>query len=445
MFNRPALLMVAAMLTLPAATTQAADAEPGPWSAPVHVSRAPGVYDFWFSSAGNGVVVSLCCGGFGPGVPGTRLALSDTDGRFGPSKVLSHAIGAQLVAGSPGHIRVVGWIKGPEHSTDTGVADLVHGKLTKPYRVLPVRVAGTAQARNARGDIAILGHVSRRSPKRSTHDRLYLTVGRAGHRFSSPRRLTGTGGPAGLGVGINTRGDVVAAWVRDGVIYARERRRNGRFGRRVRVARDAIAENPRVAVAADGRVAIAWTSQEPSGEDIPRTAASMRVVLRDRGKSFGKPILLERNSRPRAYGSIPSESVRAAALPNGSIKLIWVGEEQDKTVIRAAQTAGATIGATQTLSDPTRDAAQPQVAVGSGGDTAVAWSDLDDQASTVDLEAALQPAGATAFGPREQIAPGRPFGAGVAIAINPVGGRVVAAWEERPGGVFTASRASARN
>ena len=71
---------------------------------------------------------------------------------------------------------------------------------------------------------------------------------------------------------------------------------------------------------------------------------------------------------------------------------------------------------------------------------AVGWSDLDDQAATVDLEAALQPAGAMAFGPREQIAPGRPFAGGVAIAINPVDGRITAAWEERPGGVFTSSR-----
>ena len=432
--------LVGAMLALPGATTRAAGSEPGPWSAPVRVSQAPGVYDFWFSPAGRGVVASLCCGGFGPGVPGTRLALTGSDGRFRPSKLVSHAIGAQLVAGSPRHIRVVGWIKGPEGSTDTGVADLVHGRLTRPYRVLPVRVAGTARARNARGDVAILGHVSRRAPKRSTHDRLYLTVGRAGHRFSRPLRLTGTGGPAGLGVGISARGDVVAAWVRDGVIYARERRPNGRLGRRVRVARDASAGPPSVAVAANGRAAIAWTSQEPSGETAPTTPARMRVVLRDRGKPFGKPILLGRNSQPRAGGSIPSEPVRAEALPNGSIELVWVGEEQDKTVIRAAQAAGATIGATQSLSDPTRDAAGPQVAVGIGGDTAVGWSDLDDQAATVDLEAALQPAGATAFGPREQIAPGRPFAGGVAIAINPVDGRITAAWEERPGGVFTSSR-----
>jgi hypothetical protein len=155
------------MLTLPGATTHAASLEPGPRSGPVRVSRAPGVYDFWFSPAGRGVVASLCCGGFGPGVPGTRLALADANGRFEPSKVVSHAIGAQLVAGSPRHIRVVGWIKGPEGSTDTGVADLVRGRLTRPYRVLPVRVAGTARARNARGDVAILGHVSRRAPKRS--------------------------------------------------------------------------------------------------------------------------------------------------------------------------------------------------------------------------------------------------------------------------------------
>src|SRR5690242_20042721 len=104
MFDRRALLMAGVMLAL--SGTAPASAEPGPWSAPAHVSRAPGVYDFWFSPAGNGVMASLCCGGFGPGVPGTRLALSDTDGRFGPSKVLSRAIGAQLVAGSPGHIRV---------------------------------------------------------------------------------------------------------------------------------------------------------------------------------------------------------------------------------------------------------------------------------------------------------------------------------------------------
>ena len=195
-----------------------------------------------------------------------------------------------------------------------------------------------------------------------------------------------------------------------------------------------------MAVAANGRAAIAWTSQEPSGETAPTTAARMRVVLRDRGKPFGKPILLGRNGQPRASGWIPSEPVHAEALPNGSFELVWVGQEQDKTVIRAAQTAGATIGATQSLSDPTRDAAGPQVAVGIGGDTAVAWSDLDDQAVTVDLEAALQPAGATAFGPREQIAPGRPFAGGVAIAINPVGGRITAAWEERSGGVFTSSR-----
>jgi hypothetical protein len=436
--NRRALLMISAMLDL--ATAQAASAEPGPWSAPVHVSRAPGVYDLWFSPGGRGVLASTCCGGFGPGVPGTRLALTDSNGRFGPSKVVSHVIGAQLVAGSSKHIRVVGWIKGPERSTDTGVADLVRGKLIKPYRVLPVRVAGTARARNARGDIAILGHVSRRSPQRSTHDRLYLTVGRAGHRFSRPLRLTGTGGPALLGVGISTRGDVVAAWVRDGVIYARERGRNGRLGRRVRVARDAKAGAPSVAVAANGRAAIAWTSQEPSGESSPTTPARMRVVLRDRGKPFGKPILLGRNAQPRADRSIPSDSVRAEALPNGSFELVWVGEEQDKTVIRAAQTAGATIGATQSLSDPTRNAVGPQMAVGIGGNAAVGWSYLDDQSHTTDLEAALLPPGAKAFGPREQIAPGRPFAAGPTIAINPVGGRVTAAWEERPGGVFTSSR-----
>src|SRR4051812_34249716 len=374
-FNRRAPLMVGAaavgaMLAMPWAPAQAASFEPGPWSAPVRVSRAPGIYDFWFSPAGRGVLASLCCGGFGPGVPGTRLALADRNGRFEPSKVVSHAIGAQLVAGSPRHIRVVGWIKGPEHSTDTGVADLVHGRLGKPYRVLPVRVAGAAHARNARGDVAILGHVSRRSPKRSTHDRLYLTVGRAGHRFSRAVRLTGTGGPAFLGVGISARDDVVAAWVRDGVIYARERRPNGRLGRRVRVARDGSAGPPSVAVAANGRVAIAWTSQEPSGETAPTTAARMRVVLRDRGKPFGKPILLGRNGQPRASGWIPAEPVRAEALPNGSFELVWVGQEQDKMVIRAAQTAGASIGATQSLSDPTRDAAGPQVAVGIGGDTA---------------------------------------------------------------------------
>ena len=195
-----------------------------------------------------------------------------------------------------------------------------------------------------------------------------------------------------------------------------------------------------MAVAADGRAAIAWTSQEPSGEVAPTTPARMRVVLGERGKPFGKPILLGRNGQPRASGWIPSEPVRAEALPNGSFELVWVGQEQDKTVIRAARTAGATIGTTQSLSDPTRDAAGPQVAVSIGGDAAVGWSDLDDQAATVDLEAALQPAGATAFGPREQIAPGRPFAGGVAIAINPVGGRFTAAWEERSGRVFTSSR-----
>jgi hypothetical protein len=70
-------------------------------------------------------------------VPGTRLALADANGRFQPSTVVSHAIGAQLVAGSPKHIRVVGWIKGPEGSTDTGVADLVHGRLTRPTACCP--------------------------------------------------------------------------------------------------------------------------------------------------------------------------------------------------------------------------------------------------------------------------------------------------------------------
>src|SRR4051794_11521799 len=282
---RVSTALVGAMLALPAATTRAADSEPGPWSAPVRVSRAPGVYDFWFSPAGRGVVASLCCGGFGPGVPGTRLALTGSDGRFRPSKLVSHAIGAQLVAGSSRHIRVVGWIKGPEGSADTGVADLVHGRLTKPYRVLPVRVAGTARARNARGDVAILGHVSRRAPKRSTHDRLYLTVGRAGHRFSRPLRLAGTGGPARLGVGISARGDVVAAWVRDGVIYARERRPNGRLGRRVRVARDGSAGPPSAGGAAERRGAPARGSPQASGGAAPGPGARTRARFGGRRKA----------------------------------------------------------------------------------------------------------------------------------------------------------------
>lgn len=397
------------------------------WSAPTRVENTTALYDLGFTPDGRGFLTSLCCRSFTPGVPGTRFAFSHAGGTFGGTRKMSDVIAARLVGGTKRHMRAVGWIAGPGSFTDTGVANVVKGRLGKPFRVLPVMTAGTAEARNARGDLAIVGHVSTKARVRATRGAIYMTFGRAGRKFTRPQKLDRGGGPAALGVAVNNRGRILAVWQRAGAIFARERLENGRLGPRRQIATDTGAD-PRPALGPAGEAVVAWTSHAAQAD--PSGAATLRIVTRARDSSFGSAIDVERSG----------DEVALAPLGNGSIQLVWRGFDGTRSVVRALDTAGRAVGPTQTISGPPPGEARNfDLAIGRRDEVAIVWSSQrSEDPQDVYLEAAFRKPGETIFSAPESVA--GPTTAGIIkVAFNWSTDQIFAAWTSKRG-VFTTSR-----
>ncbi|HYZ29048.1 MAG TPA: hypothetical protein VE570_08350 [Thermoleophilaceae bacterium] len=409
-------LLATAIAFVGAAPAALADA---PWSAPARVPGAAGaVYDLWFPDSGPGVLSSWCCGGFGPSVPATRLAMSTPSDSFGAWRTLSRRIAARAVAGSGSERFAFGWIPGPEGITDNGLARLTPSGLGRPFRVLPPMTVSAEIARSPGGTFALIGQISVHAKDRRERRSIYLTVHRPGHGFTRPAKLAGRGDQADLGVAVAPSGGALAVWARNGELFVRERYANGRLGATRRLTRQIGTGFPTAALAPNGAAAVAWSQ-------AGRTAVALRPA---RGR-FGLPRMLE------GYAGAGAE---LAAYGDGRIQLAWLGYG-DTPVVRVALARGSLLGAAQTVADA--DIGPVRVAIGGDGAAVITWlaRGIDGSAT---LRAAVQPTGAAFFGPPETIT--EKAGCCVSfLAVDPRSDRPVVAWQPSgplPEPAYTASR-----
>ena len=426
--------MARAVLTIALVLVAAVPAAAAPpWSEPQRIAGGLRVPTLEFGPSGRGVVHWLTGPGYTPDVPTTRMAAIGADGAVGPAFTAARHFAADALVAIDARDRlvVVGSIPGGGgRYTDTAYATApVGGRLGKPRRFLPRRAAGLAAASNPAGDVAVLTQVSNRAPVRSTRRALYLTVRRAGGRFTRPQRLARFGPPTMLAVAINERREVVVAWSRSGRVFAQLRRSDGRLGRVHRIAADASVGFLEAALSPTGQAVVAWSSHLPGSEAPPPGDADMRAVVRPAGGPFGAVQELD-HVRAAAIAGLD-----LAVVGQNRILIAWNGEEGDRRVARAADVHGATTGPPRVLSSPGVDAGQVQLDAGPRGEAVALWAEPrggDPGFDTHALVAAVRAPGADICSPPEEITgPIRLFGD--SVAVDPASGRVMAAWTEVAG------------
>lgn len=428
MRTRLALVALTLALVAPGVASAAA-----PWSEP---QRIPGsslqTPSLAFGPTGSGLAWWLAGPGYGPSVPSTRAAAIAPDGAIGPARSLARRFAADAHLATDGGDRIVavGSVPGPGGAyTDVAYASgRLGGSFGSPRRFLPRRVASVAADSNARGDIAVVGLVSNRSPDRSARRGIFASVRHAGGRFSRPQRLVGRGGPALLAVAVNERREVLVAWIRSGRVFARLRSASGRLGPVERLASDRRASYLLAALDSTGQAAVMWTSHPPAGESPYPGDTDIRLALRRARGSFDRAHLLD-------HLVTAEPGLDLAPVGDDRIAVAWNAQQGEQRVVREADAAGGELGSVRTLSDPATDALLLELEGGAAGEAVAEWVEprggepgFEQQA----LRAATRPPGASDFSVPEEIAgPIRFFGGD--LAIDPASGRVLAAWAEVAG------------
>ena len=164
------------------------------------------------------------------------------------------------------------------------------------------------------------------------------------------------------------------------------RMKNGRFGGAQTLSDPGDPSfDPALAIDRRGNVLALWTRNEL--EDFP----VVQFSFRPRVGSFGEPAAL---SAPHTGAFEPQVAIDCW----GNAMAVWtvdsdLNNESNPTWVEAAfGRAGGGFGPAQRLSDPTRNASEPQVAFESDGDAVVTWSGQDSD-GTQRVHAAFRPAG----------------------------------------------------
>ncbi len=164
------------------------------------------------------------------------------------------------------------------------------------------------------------------------------------------------------------------------------RMKNGRFGGAQTLSDPGDPSfDPALAIDHRGNVLALWTRNEL--EDFP----VVQFSFRPRVGSFGEPATL---SVPETGAFEP----QVATDCWGNVMAVWtvdsdLNNESNPTWVEAAfGRTGGGLGPAQRLSDPTRNASEPQVAFESDGDAVVTWSGQDSD-GTQRVHAAFRPAG----------------------------------------------------
>jgi hypothetical protein len=121
---------------------------------------------------------------------------------------------------------------------------------------------------------------------------------------------------------------------------------------------------PDVAVAADGTATVVWSA---------RTSGKFTVYMRHIGPDASGPVT------PLSEPSQDALAPQVAVAPDGTATVVWIRSDGSSFVVQARRVdPDGTLGAaTETLSETGRDAADPQVDVGSDGTATVVWKRFD--------------------------------------------------------------------
>lgn len=383
--GRPAILSGSDLLTLDAAGT------------PRVVGRLPAmgfVPRQLAADSGSGVLIA----GATSGSPGGGAL-----GRASRPAIVSGRLGAALPAPQTVPASRPGWV-------EDAAADL-RGNAALLVRQLPARSCGGGRE-------------------------LVLFVRRAGARFRRVARLACGALLRESVVEVGPDGAVLAAWEQDHVVHARLLTAAGRLGPDRPLGR-AWWSRLSAALGARGRALVAWsaTRHQPPGA-LPVTVAYARSAGR-----FASAQVVEQLPRtdqgPDATS--PPGGVRAL-LAAGRGLLTWTGHDQGGYRVRAAPVTSGGLGAAQTLASPSGDAILADAALSRRGTATVLW--LNAGARPTELLAATRAAEVAAFGPPEVVSPLSTAAAPTTItaglvstSVDPVSGRVLAAWAGSVGSV----------
>jgi hypothetical protein len=422
------LLMTVLVFVVTAGTAEAAT-----WSSPVNVSSSSLFIDdpfIGYGSSGAGLALWRWQNGIGNTASfGARTASKAPSGAFGPER---DAPGEECVPVVYGRDRVMlvaeDGVRGRPQVARIRVAfGRIDGPLGAARTLARDQTLGTPAAAANDTGVGAIAYV------RVLNRRHVATLAlRRGGRFGRPQIVSGRrGGVNRVTTAVSSRGDVVVAWEREGRIEVRIRRHGHSLGRIVRVGRGAkFGTQLRAAVAASGRVWIAWSAQSASegGDNGPFTAWT--AVSGRRSSSFSRARLLDRYERRQSDQA--RIDLALDARDNGFVAWTTFDGANYRARLGRADRRGNFLGFT-TLSQPGYEAVVSDLATSRrAGEVIVVWSRLDAAGEIGDVVFAGYRSPDGTFSPEERVSRGD-RASQPAVAFNPVTDVPTVVWSQREG------------
>jgi PKD domain len=220
-------------------------------------------------------------------------------------------------------------------------------------------------------------------------------------------------------VAMNPAGDVAATWGEANAIAVVVRPRGGSFSQRavISTAGDNVS-TPAVAINASGAVAVAW---------LDSTTTQYEVSARPAGGSFSAPV------QAGSYGTTFPQFVSVAIDDAGDVLVGIV--DYDGAHFNASygwRPAGGTFSKIKLNTDFATDATTPVVAMDGAGDAIIAWSEKTSASGSHYVMKAMQRPAGGAFGAPQPLSDSAQDAYAQAVAIG-AGGQSAVAWERSDG------------
>jgi hypothetical protein len=394
---------------------------------------------------GEGARVAALGGGDVPGPSGPPHV---ADGRAlrlrGPLVASGGPYGRIVLAGSPAPARdelTEGSALGPFLAPTAGSGESALGPFSVP-------AAGSGESAPIALATAYLGDVALVSPSYARDGegvQLRVQRHRAGTFARSIVAVSASthGRVATLAVALDYRSDALVAWRQGESTYARDLPASDRTRAPIQRLGPAAGPTSHIAVllSDDNRGIVAWSVQ--SGEET-----SVYLDLSATGVRFGAPPrLLERFDDPAPLTPPEGVSPRLVRLSSESVMLAWTGFDGNDFSVRTAAIDLNGLGPVSTISPPGRDAVLAALAPGPDGEALALWTEPQrNSGGSPDVGGGEEPArqaifaargidafpARTIFGEPEELAPPGP-NSGATVALDPDGGRAVAAWRGEGG------------
>jgi hypothetical protein len=287
----------------------------------------------------------------------------------------------------------------------------------------PVGVAPLSPGPPDAADVAAAGHGALAAAWQDGYGRIVAVARDPGGMVSAPQQLSPADGKGvnGPQVAVGADGGTLVAWLGvlehagRGLVYAAYRPPGGTFGVARALTRTPATYPPSVAMSAAGRAVITWRRMRRT------EAVSVEHGRFGRVSVVGRPLL---DGRPVV-----------AVAGDGAAVIAWSEQrpvDPMRRTVATWRTADGRFATPRVLrATPAHwTAGLPVVAAGTGGDTAVAWTEGHGPFGQV----------VAVRGPSGQRQTVRPLGPHkprrVAVAIRP-GGRTTVAWDQPRGGYAT--------